>query len=215
MKDFVRCTMGAEYLETPPLDISGVYADSSASTPALFILAPGGDPSDALQRFARARGMSSRLTMLSLGRGFGATASDAVRRAMRVGDWVFLQNCHLAPSWMPNLEQLVASLHAAVASRDPSLNLSFRLWLSATPDSCVPVSVMQTALKVSVEPPHGVRATLLGSFLSMVNPPAPSVASVANNSTSKTSGSTGGTGTATSHAAGRCDECGRSERQSG
>jgi dynein heavy chain len=26
---------------------------------------------------------------------------------MEKGQWVFFQNCHLSPSWMPNLERLV------------------------------------------------------------------------------------------------------------
>ena len=178
IKDFVRATLGNDFIEMPPLDVSNVYADSSASTPVLFVLAPGGDPSEALQRFARSRGMGQRLTMLSLGRDFGGVAADAVRRAMRAGDWVFLQNLHLAASWMPKLEQAISSLHTAVSSRDPALNLTFRLWLSTAPDSCVPVNVMQAALKVCVEPPQGVRATLLGTFMAMLNPPAASLASV-------------------------------------
>jgi len=30
-----------------------------------------------------------------------------MRAAMEKGQWVFFQNCHLSPSWMPNLERLV------------------------------------------------------------------------------------------------------------
>jgi len=26
------------------------------------------------------------------------------------GKWVFFQNCHLAPSWMPNLERLIEAI---------------------------------------------------------------------------------------------------------
>jgi dynein heavy chain len=171
VKDFICTQLGSEYVDMPPLDLGGVFADSGPSIPILFVLGPGGDPSNALQRFARSRAMGSRLCMLSLGRGFGQSASDAVRRAMKAGDWVFLQNCHLAASWMPALEGIVMAMQQAVNSRDPSLNVGFRLFLSATPDSCLPVNVLQIAVKASVEPPPGVRSTLLNTFCSVVGPP--------------------------------------------
>ena len=30
-----------------------------------------------------------------------------MKQAMERGQWVFFQNCHLAPSWMPTLERLI------------------------------------------------------------------------------------------------------------
>lgn len=30
--------------------------------------------------------------------------------AMERGKWVFFQNCHLAPSWMPSLERLIENI---------------------------------------------------------------------------------------------------------
>ena len=30
-----------------------------------------------------------------------------MKQAMERGHWVFFQNCHLAPSWMPSLERLI------------------------------------------------------------------------------------------------------------
>jgi dynein heavy chain len=33
-----------------------------------------------------------------------------MRAAMEKGQWVFFQNCHLSPSWMPTLERLVEQI---------------------------------------------------------------------------------------------------------
>lgn len=55
-----------------------------------------------LQRFAEKQGMpGERLNMVSLGQGQGPVAETLVALATMEGNWVCLQNCHLARSWMP------------------------------------------------------------------------------------------------------------------
>ena len=40
----------------------------------------------------------------------GPLAEEMMQNAMEQGKWVFFQNCHLAPSWMPSLEALVEQI---------------------------------------------------------------------------------------------------------
>lgn len=47
------------------------------------------------------------LNIVSLGQGQEERATNIVWASARDGHWVFLQNCHLALSWMPLLEQLI------------------------------------------------------------------------------------------------------------
>jgi len=40
----------------------------------------------------------------------GPSAETLMHHAMEKGKWVFFQNCHLAPSWMPSLERLIENI---------------------------------------------------------------------------------------------------------
>jgi dynein heavy chain len=62
-----------------------------------------------LQRFAERHGYShgERLHLISLGQGQGPFAEALMAQAAKAGHWVCLQNCHLASSWMPRLQEKV------------------------------------------------------------------------------------------------------------
>jgi dynein heavy chain, axonemal len=68
---------------------------------------------------------------------------------------VFLANCHLMTSWLPSLDKIVEGLRA----RKPHPN--FRLWLSSSPSPAFPIAILQRGLKMTTEPPKGLRANLL------------------------------------------------------
>ncbi|KAK3909068.1 Dynein heavy chain 1, axonemal [Frankliniella fusca] len=102
--------------------------------------------------------MSKRLGVISLGQGQGPRAERMLLQAVEEGSWVFFQNCHLAPSWMPRLEQLLETVTEDTAHRD------FRIWLTSTPSPAFPVSILQASSKMTVEPPRGVKANLQRAF---------------------------------------------------
>lgn len=108
-----------------------------------------------------------RLQVISLGQGQGPIAEAVLSQAQQHGFWVCLQNCHLAKSWLPRLERLLEQLAAAgqgQANGPAKVHPDFRLWLTSMPVPYFPVAVLQAAVKVTVEPPRGVRATLLRAY---------------------------------------------------
>lgn len=159
---YVSKIIGDAYIESPPFDLAGAYADSTPVTPLIFILSPGADPTDYLLQLAESKGKASGgLRIISLGQGQGPIAERALDQAKKSGDWVCLQNCHLAVSWLPKLEQLVEQMQ-----NDPdTVSSSFRLWLTSMPSTNFPVPVLQNGIKVTNEPPRGLRANLLRTFL--------------------------------------------------
>lgn len=157
---FVSLELGKQFTEVAPFQLQDIFKDSSSSTPIIFILSTGADPTGMLQRFGESRDrlVGDRLRIISLGQGQGPVAETAIHAAQKAGDWVCLQNCHLAKSWMPRLEKLIEEM------QEKPVHPDFRLWLTSMPSSYFPVPVLQTSIKLTLEPPKGLRANLIRTF---------------------------------------------------
>ena len=83
-----------------------------------------------------------------------------ISKSVMAGEWVFLQNCHLAASWMISMESIVKNINEGITP----CHASFRLFLSSMPARTFPVSVLQNSVKVTSEPPKGIRANMKRAF---------------------------------------------------
>ncbi|VDN98570.1 unnamed protein product [Rodentolepis nana] len=152
--EFITNNMGRQFVEPPVLDMRSVVEDSSCRSPLIFVLSPGVDPTAGLLQMAEALGMGKRFTALSLGQGQAPIATRLIEEGMKDGKWVFLANCHLSLSWMPELDKLVEQM-----GNDQTHN-EFRLWLSSNPSPQFPISILQAGIKMTTEPPKGIRANM-------------------------------------------------------
>lgn len=94
----------------------------------------------------------------------GPIAENVIDQARKSGDWVCLQNCHVASSWMLRLESIVEDLGKPTAA----VHEDFRLWLTSMPTKIFPVQVLQNSTKLTNEPPYGVRANVGSTFADIV-----------------------------------------------
>ena len=87
---------------------------------------------------------------VSLGQGQEPVAEKALEQGAANGGWVLLQNIELVARWLPKLEK---KLEALTEGPHPD----FRVFLSALPQKVVPVQILQNSIKLTNEPPSGLR----------------------------------------------------------
>ncbi|XP_032092528.1 dynein heavy chain 2, axonemal [Thamnophis elegans] len=161
---FIVSNLGSQFIEPPVLNMKSVVDDSTTKTPLIFVLSSGVDPTSSLLQLAEQSGMAQRFHALSLGQGQAPIATRMIKDGVHQGNWVFLANCHLSLSWMPQLDKLVEQLQ--VEEPHPS----FRLWLSSSPHPEFPISILQAGIKMTTEPPTGLKANMKRLYQLITDP---------------------------------------------
>jgi len=160
VREFIAKELHEKYVTPVTFDLNLSFSFSSAFTPLIFLL-PGTDPLNIVSSLSEAK--SKMLKTISLGQGQGLAAEKAIEDARKQGTWVLLQNCHLAPSWMPSLEKLCEEIESKFGRE--KLHPSFRLWLTTFPSTDFPIGVLQNGIKMTNEPPTGLKSNLRVSFM--------------------------------------------------
>jgi len=165
---YVSANLGPKFVEPPPFDLKGIFESSTPITPLVFVLSPGVDPTAQVLVLSNTLGIN--LEYCSLGQGQAPIATRMINDAIKNGGWVFLQNCHLSISWMPTLEKIIdaycaAAQQQATAPKGTEVpgapHPTFRLWLSSSPHPKFPIAILQRGIKLTTEPPRGLKANLV------------------------------------------------------
>jgi len=168
--NFVGQKLGVKFSESPSATMEEIYKDLDNRTPCIFVLSTGADPTGMLLRFAKQMNYGDRLHLVSLGQGQGPYAKQLIDNGTKTGDWVILQNCMLAKSWMPELDKIIFEIQERTLqpNHPQPVHKDFRLYLTSAPALYFPVAILQNGVKMTNEPPKGLRANLLRSFGNLI-----------------------------------------------
>ena len=150
-------------IHPPSFDIKASYNDSNCITPLIFLISSGMDPYKDIQKLAIELGYEQKCVAISLGQGQGPYAEQAISDAIDAGTWVVLQNCHLSASWLPQLEKIINEINIDTTHEN------FRLWLTSAPSNIFPISILQNGIKMTNEPPKGIKANLTETYRLLTN----------------------------------------------
>ncbi|CAM6094963.1 unnamed protein product [Calypogeia fissa] len=159
IQDFVTHYNGQRFIEPPAFDLAICFKDGTPNSPLIFVLSPGADPMADLLKLAEDYRFTKKFEKVSLGQGQGPKAEKLLTQGMERGMWVCLQNCHLSQSWMPALDRIVDMIDLDKVHKD------FRLWLTSMPSPDFPVAILQNGVKMTLEPPKGLRSNMVRSYL--------------------------------------------------
>lgn len=134
--------------------------DSTTATPIYFILSPGANVVADLDKMADKYGFvkGESYHNVSMGQGQDKVAMAALELAHRNGHWVILNNIHLMPRWLIELEKKLDDF--AVEGS----HTKFRLFLTSDPSKNIPIGVLARCIKLTNEPPGGLKANLKRAF---------------------------------------------------
>jgi dynein heavy chain len=154
--NFITEKMGQKFVTPPTFNLKACYEDSSNTQPLVFVLSAGSDPMLNITKFATV--MKKSFESVSLGQGQGPKARAMIEKGTKEGTWVVLQNCHLYTSWMPTLEKLCEETTA------DKTHSEYRLWCTTYPSPDFPVAILQNAVKMTIEPPKGLKQNILSVY---------------------------------------------------
>ena len=135
--------------------------DSTPSTPIYFLLSAGSDVVSDVDRLARKLGYEKGTTYInvSMGQGQDLIANAALDAGMKAGHWVLLNNVHLMPRWLVDLEKRLDAYAAEGGGHE-----RFRVFLTSEPSASIPIGILSRSIKLTNEPPQGLKANLKRAF---------------------------------------------------
>ena len=163
LNNFVRKVLpkGSSYVECDStlngLEILGqALLDSTPKTPIYFILSSGANVVADLDQMALTYGFQKGISYhnVSMGQGQDVVAMSCLEAAHRNGHWVILNNVHLMPKWLIELEKKLDEYNTEGSHE------KFRIFLTSDPSSSIPIGILSRCIKLTNEPPAGLKANL-------------------------------------------------------
>jgi len=153
--------MGQQFVDPVTDTVESIFEAQTKDVPVIFLLSTGADPTESIEGLARKRKLPAPLVM-SMGEGQEEYAVKAMLDGARAGTWVLLQNCELGLDLMVKMEDFLTKL------MDDCDN-GFRLFITALPEPTFPLGLLQMSTKVTNEPPAGLKAGVLKSYMILVD----------------------------------------------
>ena len=183
-KGVTQPCLGPKYTEPVTDTIESIMTTLTPDLAVVFLLSSGADPTNNIETACRKR--KETVEVVSMGEGQDVVAQALIDNALENGGCVLLQNCHLDLAYMEKLCEILDEIQQSLRADEldmleepaevdddspPKLKVhsSFRLFITTEPHNKFPIGLLQRALKVTNEPPAGLKAGMLQSYVTNVS----------------------------------------------
>ncbi|XP_062857915.1 dynein axonemal heavy chain 8-like [Trichomycterus rosablanca] len=154
-RSYVGHALGARFAQSVILNLEATWGESDPRTPLICFLSMGSDPTNQIEALSKKLRLECRA--ISMGQGQEVHARRLVQMSIAQGGWVLLQNCHLGLEFMDELLDTVSTVE--------NVHESFRVWITTEPHDRFSITLLQSSIKFSNDPPQGVKAGLKRTFV--------------------------------------------------
>ena len=149
-----------DFLKPYPETLEDYLKITNKRCPVLYLLSAGADPTSTIEdlRIKKHKNMHR----VSMGENQEPVARSFFNKACENGDWVMLQNCHLGLAYMNELDTNLKNI-------DINIHEDMRIWLSCAPSDDFPIGLLHQSLKITNEPPKGIKASMIKTFSTIVS----------------------------------------------
>jgi dynein heavy chain len=158
--EFINNQLSPRYTDPISDAIADIYDESGARKPVLYLLTAGSDPTLSIDELAKKK-KKFPTEKVSMGEGQEVVAFEKMKQGFLAGTWVILQNCHLGIGFMNQQEEILG--------KTPDIDDEFRLWITCEITQRFPIGLLQMVIKVTLEPPAGLKAGLFRTYTTMVS----------------------------------------------
>ena len=114
-----------------------------------------------MDRAADARGLEKNVSYhnISMGQGQDVVAMNCLEMGHKQGHWTILNNVHLMPQWLVELEKKLDAFNIEGSHE------RMRVFLSSDPAKDIPIGILSRCIKLTNEPPTGLKANLKRAYV--------------------------------------------------
>lgn len=158
---FISEVLGAKYIQPVTDTTEQIWTESRVNLPVLYLLSAGADPTNSIDEFAKKK-KKFPTKKVSMGEEQDKLGEEEIKNGFVTGGWVVLQNCHLDLAFMSKMEDILNPKNV-VPHED------FRLFITCEPHNEFPLGLLQIGIKVTTEPPKGLKAGMYRTFTTEIN----------------------------------------------
>ncbi|XP_074653701.1 dynein axonemal heavy chain 8-like [Tubulanus polymorphus] len=153
-RKYVADSQGKRFSDPVILNLEATWAEGDPQTPLICFLSMGSDPTNQIEGLSKKLHVECR--SISMGQGQEVHARKLVSQFMAGGGWCLLQNCHLGLDFMDELLETVTTTEG--------MHEGFRVWITTEVHPHFPISLLQSSIKFTNEPPQGIKAGLKRTY---------------------------------------------------